>query len=103
MEMFLGITIVLVLLNAFMIIGYSINNSAVTEVLHAIHEDNRFDPVVIKIKSDILRVYSDKHCTHKRELIVQKLIKLNMHEDTSDFLEKHNYIHDYIFNHYLYD
>lgn len=56
-----------------------------------------------KIKSDIISAYLDNSCGNKRDIIVQKLRDLHLYEDPGDFLEKHNYIHDYIFNYYLYD
>lgn len=51
------------------------------------------------IKKYVLNVYQSD-MKDKRETIVKLLHKLTEYEDPGDFLERHGYIHEYIFNIY---
>ena len=51
------------------------------------------------IETYVLNVYRS-NMKDKRETIVKLLHRLTEYEDPGDFLERHGYIHEYIFNIY---
>ena len=104
--------LLMVLLMAMLFLVKFIDNGYTTKPLHVDMIDmySDVDDQVVNhyaiseyIKLDILTIFQDNDCSNRRDLIVNKLRELTCYEDPGDFLEKFNFIHDYIFNYYMYD
>lgn len=104
MLILMGLILIWVLANG---LKQSNSHHVVTESLvHCpsveIGRNNTSNDIAEHIKIKILKIYSGNY-NDKRELLVKNLCILERFEDPGDFLEAHEYIHDFIFNYYLHD
>lgn len=65
-------------------------------MLHTTNNVKTLDKSVV-LKNQIIKAYQS-NVTNKRELIIELLQQLHKFEDPGEFLEKNNYIQNYIFN-----
>ena len=100
MELILGLIMLCVMFLCSPKTDSSVNQPVKKEVVISYNKNMR-NIIADKIKNDIIQLYSDTEIDNKRDRLVQQLRRLHMYEDPGDFLDNHNYIHDYIFNYYL--